>query len=113
MACVHEAEHRAARDTWLLFVGALLVVLTPWNAALWWQISRLRAAVELDWYRGTHSKSCRSQEPYLHQSWGSRHWPKDYLNMVDEELWWHCGEGHSHHAERNRAESGRVVGKSG
>ena len=48
MACVHEAEHRAVRDTWLLFGGALLVALTPWNAALWWQVVRLRQAIELD-----------------------------------------------------------------
>ena len=48
MACVHEAQHRAARDTWLLFSGALLVALTPWNAALWWQVVRLRQAIELD-----------------------------------------------------------------
>ena len=48
MACLHEAEHRAARDTWLLFGGALLVGLTPWNAALWWQIVRLRQAIEVD-----------------------------------------------------------------
>ena len=48
MACVHEAEHRAARDTWLLFGGAILVGLTPWNAALWWQVVRLRQAIEVD-----------------------------------------------------------------
>ena len=48
MACVHEAQHRAARDTWLLFAGALLVAATPWNAALWWQVVRLRQAIEVD-----------------------------------------------------------------
>lgn len=48
MACVHEAEHRAARDTWLLFGGALLVAITPWNVALWWQVIRLRQAIEVD-----------------------------------------------------------------
>ena len=48
MACLHEAEHRAARDTWLLFGGALLVTITPWNAALWWQVIRLRQAIEVD-----------------------------------------------------------------
>ena len=48
MVCVHEAEHRAARDTWLLFGGALLVAITPWNPALWWQVIRLRQAIEVD-----------------------------------------------------------------
>ncbi len=48
MTCVHEAEHRATRDTWLLFGGALLIGLTPWNAALWWQVVRLRQAIEVD-----------------------------------------------------------------
>ena len=48
ITCLHEAEHKAARDTWLLFGGALLVALTPWNPLVWWQVSRLRTAVELD-----------------------------------------------------------------
>ncbi len=53
MACVHEAEHRAVHDTWLLFGGALLVALTPWNAALWWQVVRLRQAIEVDCTSGS------------------------------------------------------------
>jgi hypothetical protein len=48
VVCRHEAEHRAAGDTWLLAAGALLVALLPWNAPLWWQVVRLRSAVELD-----------------------------------------------------------------
>ena len=48
LACLHEAEHRRARDTWLLFAAALVAALTPWNAALWWKVGRLRAAVEID-----------------------------------------------------------------
>ncbi|MGH7483639.1 MAG: TonB family protein [Longimicrobiales bacterium] len=44
----HEREHVRARDPGLLF-GARLVVLTmPWNPALWWQLHRLRLAVEAD-----------------------------------------------------------------
>lgn len=49
ITCIHEAEHRAAHDTWLLFAGASLAALTPWNAAIWWQVSRLRQAVEMDY----------------------------------------------------------------
>lgn len=48
MACLHEAEHRSAHDTWLLLGGGLCVALMPWNPALWFQLRRLRAAVELD-----------------------------------------------------------------
>ena len=48
LACLHEAEHRKAHDTWLLFGAALVASLTPWNAALWWNVRRFRAAVEID-----------------------------------------------------------------
>jgi hypothetical protein len=44
----HEAEHRAACDPQLLAGAALLVSLCPWNPVLWWQLRRLRDAVELD-----------------------------------------------------------------
>ncbi len=48
MAYEHEDEHRVARDGWLFLAGAALVCLMPWNAALWWQLRRLRAAAEVD-----------------------------------------------------------------
>jgi beta-lactamase regulating signal transducer with metallopeptidase domain len=48
LACQHEAEHRRAGDGWILLAGALAVSLMPWNPALWWMLSRLRAAVEMD-----------------------------------------------------------------
>lgn len=48
IAWLHEAEHRAARDTLLVFAGALAVVVTPWNIPLWWIVSRLRQSVEID-----------------------------------------------------------------
>ena len=44
----HEAEHVRARDTLLLTAGWITVVLMPWNAALWFMLSRLRLAIELD-----------------------------------------------------------------
>jgi hypothetical protein len=44
----HEEEHIRAGDLWLLSVSLLSIVLFPWNAALWWQLSRLRTAVEMD-----------------------------------------------------------------
>lgn len=44
----HELEHRAAGDPWLLLAGLVAIALTPWNPALWWQLGRLRLAVEMD-----------------------------------------------------------------
>lgn len=48
LALRHEGEHIAARDPLLLLVGMLLVALAPWNLALWWQLRRLRFAIEAD-----------------------------------------------------------------
>lgn len=44
----HEREHIAARDPILLGLGLLLVALAPWNPVLWWQLQRMRFAIEAD-----------------------------------------------------------------
>jgi beta-lactamase regulating signal transducer with metallopeptidase domain len=44
----HEAEHVHARDPWVLAAGWAALVAMPWNPALWFMLSRLRLAVELD-----------------------------------------------------------------
>jgi beta-lactamase regulating signal transducer with metallopeptidase domain len=44
----HEQEHIAARDPALLLLGLVLVVIVPWNLPLWWQLRRLRFAIEVD-----------------------------------------------------------------
>lgn len=44
----HEREHVRARDPLLLLMGLAAVVLVPWNPALWWQLRRLRLAIEVD-----------------------------------------------------------------
>lgn len=44
----HEAEHVRARDPMLLAAGWSALILMPWNPALWFMLSRLRLAVELD-----------------------------------------------------------------
>jgi bla regulator protein BlaR1 len=44
----HEDEHRRAHDARLLFAASLMLILMPWNLALWWQLRRLRLAVEMD-----------------------------------------------------------------
>ncbi len=45
---LHEAEHLRAGDPRLLLAGLFGVVLMPWNPVLWWQLRRLRQALELD-----------------------------------------------------------------
>src|SRR5206468_12861387 len=45
---LHEDEHVRAHDPWLRAAGAASLVLAPWNPALWWQLRRLRLAVEMD-----------------------------------------------------------------
>lgn len=44
----HEREHQRARDPWLLLGALAALVAMPWNPALWWQLRRLRLAVEAD-----------------------------------------------------------------
>lgn len=48
MGLLHEQEHLDAGDTRLLAIATGMVALMPWNPALWWQLRRLRAAIELD-----------------------------------------------------------------
>ncbi len=44
----HEQSHLAAGDSLLLTTGLGLLVFMPWNLPLWWQLRRLRRAVEVD-----------------------------------------------------------------
>ena len=44
----HEEEHVRAGDTRLLLAGVLLVAVLPWCLPLWWQLHRLRGAIEVD-----------------------------------------------------------------
>lgn len=48
MLLEHEMEHIRARDPWLLVCGLAALVAMPWNLATWWQVSRLRTAIEID-----------------------------------------------------------------
>jgi len=48
LVVTHEAEHVRARDPLLLGLAWGAVVLAPWNPAVWYMLSRLRLAVELD-----------------------------------------------------------------
>ncbi|HEY0154065.1 MAG TPA: TonB family protein [Longimicrobium sp.] len=44
----HEGEHIRARDPLLILAGTVAAALVPWNLALWFQLRRLRLAVEVD-----------------------------------------------------------------
>lgn len=48
LVIAHERSHVEARDNALLALGLGLAVLTPWNVFIWWQLRRLRVAIEVD-----------------------------------------------------------------
>ncbi|HTE44476.1 MAG TPA: M56 family metallopeptidase [Gemmatimonadaceae bacterium] len=48
LVVTHEDEHIRARDPLLLGLAWGAVIIAPWNPALWYMLSRLRLAVELD-----------------------------------------------------------------
>jgi beta-lactamase regulating signal transducer with metallopeptidase domain len=48
MALDHERQHVAAQDSRLLHIALVLIALAPWNLPLWWQLRRLRFAIEVD-----------------------------------------------------------------
>ncbi len=48
MVIAHEQAHLAGRDPLVLTVALFLLVLMPWNVPLWWQLRRLRFAIEVD-----------------------------------------------------------------
>lgn len=44
----HEQSHIDARDPALLTLALCLITFMPWNLPLWWQLRRLRFAIEVD-----------------------------------------------------------------
>jgi len=44
----HEQSHLDAGDPLLLTVALCLLVFMPWNLPMWWQLRRLRCAIEVD-----------------------------------------------------------------
>ncbi len=48
MVIAHEAEHLRARDPLLLSLACVAAAFVAWHPAMWWMLSRLRLAVELD-----------------------------------------------------------------
>lgn len=60
----HEREHLQAQDIRVLGGALLVAVLIPWNLPIWWQLRRLRLAMEVDCdarvLRGGQSRSTYS-----------------------------------------------------
>lgn len=48
LVMAHEQSHLDADDARLLAVAILLIIAMPWNLPLWWQLRRLRFAIEMD-----------------------------------------------------------------
>lgn len=48
LVVAHEREHVREWDSRIMVAAGALVALLPWNLPLWWQIRRLRLAVEID-----------------------------------------------------------------
>jgi beta-lactamase regulating signal transducer with metallopeptidase domain len=48
LVIAHERSHLGAYDTQLLTIAICLLVCMPWNLMLWWQLRRLRLAIEVD-----------------------------------------------------------------
>ncbi|HEY4340874.1 MAG TPA: M56 family metallopeptidase [Steroidobacteraceae bacterium] len=48
VALAHENQHIVARDPALLLAALLLLAVTAWNLPLWWQLRRLKLAIEID-----------------------------------------------------------------
>jgi len=44
----HERSHLDAGDSQLLMLAIVLLAFMPWNLPLWWQLRRLRRAIEID-----------------------------------------------------------------
>lgn len=44
----HERQHIQAHDQLTLFAALMLIAAAPWNLPLWWQLRRLRCAIEID-----------------------------------------------------------------
>src|SRR6478609_604814 len=48
LVIAHERSHLGAYDTQLLTIAVCLLASMPWNLMLWWQLRRLRLAIEID-----------------------------------------------------------------
>jgi len=61
----HELEHVRAGDLRLIITTGLLPVLLPWHIPIWWQLARLRLAVEGDCDLRVLERNPGPTRPYL------------------------------------------------
>jgi TonB family protein len=61
----HELEHVRAGDLRLMILAGILPVLFPWHLAAWWQLSRLRTALEADCDMRVLGKNPGQTRPYV------------------------------------------------
>jgi len=62
MALAHEREHVSAHDPLLFQMAMVLVAVAPWNFPLWWQLRRMRFAIEVDCDRRVLRGGCGTKE---------------------------------------------------
>src|SRR4029078_13651233 len=48
LVIAHERSHLGAYEPKLLTIAVSLLACMPWNPMLWWQLRRLRLAIEID-----------------------------------------------------------------
>lgn len=61
----HELEHIRAGDLRLTILAGMVPVLFPWNLPLWWQLARLRTAVEADCDLRVLGRNPGQTKPYV------------------------------------------------
>lgn len=59
---LHEREHVLAGDNRLFSLGLLAVAAMPWNPAAWWQLRRMRLAIEFDCDRRVMARGVEPRE---------------------------------------------------
>jgi beta-lactamase regulating signal transducer with metallopeptidase domain len=57
-------EHRQSHDPLLASLALIVIAAFPWNAALWWQLRRLRLAIEIDCDRRVVSRHGHDPHAY-------------------------------------------------
>src|SRR5262249_36347102 len=81
LVIAHEQAHLARHDPQILTLALLLLVLMPWNLPLWWQLQRLRRAIEVDCDARVLEKGL-SPEKYRQMLNDVSRRPSAYLGMV-------------------------------
>jgi hypothetical protein len=81
LVIAHEQAHLARHDPQVLTLALFLLVVMPWNAPLWWQVHRLRRAIEVDCDARVLEKGL-DPEKYRQMLTDVSRRPSAYLGMV-------------------------------